>query len=122
MSTVPPAAALPLALPLLLLLPLLLQPAAAKAIAAKAAIAVVRLIVFLSLFELVPLSWSAPSGPFRAHGPATTGSWPVRRRPATATASPLGVDSGRGSGPVERRRSSRTESLPDSGLASTKRR
>jgi hypothetical protein len=50
MSTVlPPAAAL------LLALPLLLQPAAAKAIAAKAAIAVVRLMIFLSLFEVARL-------------------------------------------------------------------
>jgi hypothetical protein len=43
MSTVPPAAALPLLVALLLLLLLLLQPTAAKAIAVRAAIAVVRL-------------------------------------------------------------------------------
>src|ERR1700722_9975087 len=86
MSTVlPPAAALPVALPLLLLLPLLLQPKAAKAIAAKAAIADVRLIMFLSVFELVPLSRSAPAGPVRAHRPRDSreggrfGGGPLRR-------------------------------------------
>src|SRR5215472_6098694 len=71
MSTVlPPAAALPLlvALPLLLLLLLLLQPTAARAIAAKAAIAVVRLMIFLSLFEVARLPPSALTGPLWAHG------------------------------------------------------
>jgi hypothetical protein len=53
MSTVlPPPAAAGLLLELPLLLPLLLQPTAARAIAAKAAIAVVRLMIFLSLFEV----------------------------------------------------------------------
>ena len=64
MSTVlPPAAALPLlvALPLPLLL-LLLQPAAAKAIAARAAMAVVRLMIFLSFFEVVRLPQSVLTG------------------------------------------------------------
>ena len=82
MSTVPPAAPLLLALPLLLLLLLLLllQPTAAKATAAKAAIAVVRLMMFLSLFEVVRLPWSAPTGPVRAYGPATARRWLVQRR------------------------------------------
>jgi len=65
MSTVlPPAAALPLlvALPLLLLLLLLLQPAAANAIAARAAMAVVRLMIFLSFFEVVRLPQSVLTG------------------------------------------------------------
>src|SRR5215472_641308 len=75
MSTVlPPAAALPLlvALPLLLLL-LLLQPTAARAIAAKAAIAVVRLMIFLSSFEVVRLPRSVVTGLVRAHGRAAAG-------------------------------------------------
>src|SRR5215472_7291929 len=68
MSTVlPPAAALGLVLALPPLL-LLLQPTAAKAIAAKAAIAVVRLIVFLSLFEVVRLPPRALAGPLWALG------------------------------------------------------
>src|SRR5215471_4980630 len=64
MSTVlPPAAAPPLlvALPLLLLL-LLLQPTAANAIAVRAAMAVVRLMIFLSFFEVVRLPQSALTG------------------------------------------------------------
>src|SRR5215469_2645965 len=67
MSTVfpPPAAGVLLVLPPLLLLP---QPTAAKAIAAKAAIAVVRLMIFLSLFEVVRRPPSAPTGPLWAHG------------------------------------------------------
>ena len=76
MSTVlPPAAALPLlvALPLLLLLLLLLQPTAARAIAAKAAIAVVRLMIFLSSFEVVRLPRSVVTGLVRAHGLAAAG-------------------------------------------------
>ena len=76
MSTVlPPAAALPLlvALPLLLLLLLLLQPTAAKAIAVKAAIAVVRLMIFLSSFEVVRLPRSVVTGRVRAHGLAAAG-------------------------------------------------
>ena len=75
MSTVPPAAALPLlvALPLLLLLLLLLQPTAAKAIAVKAAIAVVRLMIFLSSFEVVRLPRSVVTGLVRAHGLAAAG-------------------------------------------------
>ena len=69
----PPAAALLLLLLLLpllllLLLLLLLQPTAARAIAAKAAIAVVRLMIFLSLFEVVRLPPSALTGPLWAHG------------------------------------------------------
>jgi hypothetical protein len=77
MSTVlPPAAALPLLaalVPLLLLLPLLLQPTAARAIAAKAAIAVVRLMIFLSSFEVVRLPRSVVTGLVRAHGRAAAG-------------------------------------------------
>src|SRR5215469_16819270 len=62
MSTVlPPPAAAGLLLELPLLLPLLLQLTAAKAIAAKAAIAVVRLMIFLSLSEVVRLPPSALS-------------------------------------------------------------
>ena len=53
MSTVLPPPAAGLLLVLVVPLPLLLQPTAAKAIAAKAAIAVVRLMIFLSLFEVV---------------------------------------------------------------------
>jgi len=69
MSTVlPPPAAAGLLLELPLLLPLLLQPTAAKAIAAKAAIAVLRLMVFLSLFAVVRLPPGAPTGPLWAHG------------------------------------------------------
>src|SRR5258708_903245 len=66
-TTLPPAAALGLVLALPPLL-LLLQPTAAKAIAAKAAIAVVRLMIFLSLFEVVRLPPSALTGPLWAHG------------------------------------------------------
>ena len=75
MSTVlPPAAALPLLVPLLLLLLLLLlQPTAAKAIAVKAAIAVVRLMIFLSSFEVVRLPRSVVTGLVRAHGLAAAG-------------------------------------------------
>ena len=77
MSTVlPPAAGLLLEPPpplLLLLLPLLLQPAAAKAIVAKAAIAVVRLMIFLSLIEVVRLPRNVPTGPVQAHDPAAAG-------------------------------------------------
>ena len=64
MSTVlPPAAALALPLALVpLLLLLLLQPTAAKAIAVKAAIAVVRLMIFLSSFEVVRLPRSVVTG------------------------------------------------------------
>ena len=74
MSTVlPPAAALALPLALLpLLLLLLLQPTAAKAIAVKAAMAVVRLMIFLSLFEVVRLPRSVDRP-----GP---GSWPCGNR------------------------------------------
>ena len=76
MSTVlPPAAALPLlvALPLLLLLLLLLQPAAANAIAARAAMAVVRLMIFLSFFEVVRLPQSVLTGLVCACGLAAAG-------------------------------------------------
>ena len=78
MSTVlPPAAALPLLvalpLPLPLLLLLLLQPAAAKAIAARAAMAVVRLMIFLSFFEVVRLPQSALTGLVCACGLAQPG-------------------------------------------------
>src|SRR5258708_31525792 len=66
-TSLPPAAALGLVLVLPPLL-LLLQPTAAKAIAAKAAIAVVRLMIFLSLFEVVRLPPSALTGPLWAHG------------------------------------------------------
>src|SRR5215468_1979362 len=65
MSTVlPPAAALPLlvAPPPPLLLLLLLQPTAANAIAVRAAMAVVRLMIFLSFFEVVRLPQSALTG------------------------------------------------------------
>jgi len=62
----PPAAALLLLLLLLplllLLLLLLLQPAAANAIAARAAMAVVRLMIFLSFFEVVRLPQSVLTG------------------------------------------------------------
>ena len=105
MSTVlPPAAALPLLvalLPLLLLL-LLLQPTAARAIAAKAAIAVVRLMIFLSSFEVVRLPRSVVTGLVRAHGRAAAGmagltkslygGWTV-----------LDAESGTDPGPGERR-------------------
>src|SRR5215469_8534876 len=69
MSTVlppAPAAGLLLVLPLPLLL--LLQPTAARAIAANAAIAVVRLMIFLSLVEVVRLLPSALTGPPWARG------------------------------------------------------
>src|SRR5215469_6197770 len=75
MSTVlPPAAAPPLvvALPLLLLL-LLLQPTAANAIAVRAAMAVVRLMIFLSFFEVVRLPRSALTGLVCACGLAAAG-------------------------------------------------
>jgi hypothetical protein len=63
MSTVlPPAAALPLPVALPLLLLLLLQPTAANAIAVRAAMAVVRLMIFLSFFEVVRLPQSALTG------------------------------------------------------------
>src|SRR5258708_38483681 len=67
-AVLPPPAAAGLLVELPLLLPLLLQPTAAKAIAAKAAIAVVRLMIFLSLFEVVRLPPSALTGPLWAHG------------------------------------------------------
>ena len=84
MSTVlPPAAALPLlvALPLLLLL-LLLQPTAANAIAVRAAMAVVRLMIFLSFFEVVRLPQSALTGLVCACGlvalwPCGSRAWPI---------------------------------------------
>ena len=84
MSTVlPPAAALPLlvALPLLLLL-LLLQPTAANAIAVRAAMAVVRLMIFLSSFEVVRLPQSALTGLVCACGlvalwPCGSRAWPI---------------------------------------------
>lgn len=84
MSTVlPPAAALPLlvALPLLLLL-LLLQPTAANAIAVRAAMAVVRLMIFLSFFEVVRLPQSALTGLVCACGlmalwPCGSQAWPI---------------------------------------------
>jgi hypothetical protein len=85
---VPPADALLVAPPLVVLL--LLQPTAARAIAAKAAIAVVRLMIFLLLFEL--------SG--RTDRPGL-GPWPQRPRVAGLMRSlrrthALGVDSGPG--------------------------
>jgi hypothetical protein len=77
MSTVPPAAALPLLAALVpLLLLLLLQPTAARAIAVRAAIAVVRLMFFLSSIEVsgqdhgpanVAASTSADDFPTLAH-------------------------------------------------------
>jgi len=85
MSTVlPPAAALPLlvALPPLLLLLLLLQPTAANAIAVRAAMAVVRLMIFLSFFEVVRLPQSALTGLVCACGlvalwPCGSRAWPI---------------------------------------------
>jgi len=104
MSTVlPPAAALPLlvALPLLLLL-LLLQPTAAKAIAVKAAIAVVRLMIFLSSFEVVRLPRSVVTGLVRAHGLAAAGDGRSDEVPYGGRTA-LGIDSGQDPGPGERR-------------------
>ena len=81
----PPAAALLLLLlllPLLLLLLLLLQPTAANAIAARAAMAVVRLMIFLSFFEVVRLPQSALTGLVCACGlvalwPCGSRAWPI---------------------------------------------
>src|SRR6516165_7754170 len=103
MSTVPPAAALPLqvALPLLLLL-LLLQPTAARAIAAKAAIAVVRLMIFLSSFEVVRLPRSVVTGLVRAHGRAAAGMAGLTKSLYGGCAAP-GAGSGTDPGPGERR-------------------
>ena len=104
MSTVlPPAAALPLlvALPLLLLL-LLLQPTAAKAIAVKAAIAVVRLMIFLSSFEVVRLPRSVVTGLVRAHGRAAAGMAGLTKSLYGGCAAP-GAGSGTDPGPGERR-------------------
>jgi hypothetical protein len=104
MSTVlPPAAALVLVLPLLLLLLLLLlQPTAAKAIAAKAAIAVVRLMMFLSSFEVVRLPRSVPTGPVGLMAPRQPGGSRFDAVPyGDRTA--LGVDSGQDPRPGERR-------------------
>ena len=87
MSTVlPPPAAGGLLLVLPPLLPLLLQPTAAKAIAAKAAIAVVRLMIFLSLFEVVRLPPGALTGPLWAHGLRQPGC--ARRAGALTAARP----------------------------------
>jgi len=73
----PPAAALLLLLLLLplllLLLLLLLQPTAANAIAARAAMAVVRLMIFLSFFEVVRLPQNALTGLVCACGLAASG-------------------------------------------------
>ena len=86
MSTVlPPAAALPLLValpPPLLLLLLLLQPTAANAIAVRAAMAVVRLMIFLSFFEVVRLPQSALTGLVCACGlvalwPCGSRAWPI---------------------------------------------
>jgi hypothetical protein len=91
MSTVlPPAAALPLLValpPLLLLLLLLLQPTAAKAIAVKAAIAVVRLMIFLSSFEIVRLPRSVVTGLVGLMAMRQPG-WPVWRKSLTAAGPP----------------------------------
>ena len=70
----PAAAALPLLVVLLLLLLLLLlQLTAAKAIAAKAAIAVIRLMIFLSSFEVVRLPQSESTGLVWARGHEAAG-------------------------------------------------
>ena len=74
MSTVlPPAAALPLLVALPLLLLPLLQPTAANAIAVRAAMAVVRLMIFLSFFEVVRLPQNALTGLVCACGLAASG-------------------------------------------------
>jgi hypothetical protein len=113
MSTVPPAAALPLlvVLPLLLLL-LLLQPTAAKAIAVKAAIAVVRLMIFLS--SIVRSPRSVLTDPVWAHGATAAGDGRSDEVPYGGRAA-LGVGSGQDSGPGERRRKhlGRRFSLPN---------
>ena len=83
MSTVlPPAAALPLLVALPLLLLPLLQPTAANAIAVRAAMAVVRLMIFLSFFEVVRLPQSALTGLVCACGlvalwPCGSRAWPI---------------------------------------------
>jgi len=104
MSTVPPAAALPLLVALLLplLLLLLLQPTAARAIAAKAAIAVVRLMIFLSSFEVVRLPRSVVTGLVRAHGRAAAGDGRSGEVPYGGWTA-LGAGSGTGPGPGKRR-------------------
>ena len=108
MSTVlPPAAALPLLvapllLPLLLLLLLLLQPTAARAIAAKAAIAVVRLMIFLSSFEVVRLPRSVVTGLVRLMAVRQPGMAGLNEVPYGGRTA-LGVDSGIDLRPGERR-------------------
>jgi len=103
MSTVlPPAAALVLVPLVPLLLLLLLQPTAAKAIAVKAAIAVVRLMIFLSSFEVVRLPRSVVTGLVRAHGRAAAGGGRSDEVPYGGRAA-LGADSGQDPGPGERR-------------------
>jgi len=103
MSTVlPPAAALVLVPLVPLLLLLLLQPTAAKAIAVKAAIAVVRLMIFLSSFEVVRLPRSVVTGPVWAYGHAAAGDGRPYEVPYGGRTA-LGVDSGTDPGPGARR-------------------
>lgn len=119
MSTVlPPAAALPLLVALPLLLLLLLQPTAAKAIAAKAAIAVVRLMIFLSFFEVVRLPWSEWTGPVWARGHAAAGGGRLDVVPYGGRIA-LGVDSGQDPGPGERRRRHLSQRFPHPGAEPT---
>jgi hypothetical protein len=118
MSTVlpPPLAAgleLVLELPPLLLL---LQPTAAKAIAAKAAIAVVRLMIFLSLFEVVRLPPSALTGPLWAHGVRQQGGGRCAGAPYGGP-TVQGVDSGQGPGPGECRGGHLARRFPYTGAA-----
>src|SRR5262249_5982900 len=98
MSTVlpPPAAGLLLALPLLLLL---LQPTAAKAIAAKTAIPLVRLMIFLSWFEVVGCG---------------SRRWSVLRSPYSGPTA-QGVGSGQDLGPGECRRGHLGRPFPHTG-------
>jgi hypothetical protein len=120
MSTVlPPAAALPLLVALVpLLLLLLLQPTAAKAIAVKAAMAVVRLMIFLSSFEVVRLPRSDVTGLVWARGLAEAGDGRSDDVPYGGPAA-LGVGSGQDPGPGERRRRHLSRRFPHPGAEPT---
>ena len=119
MSTVlPPAAALALLLALLPLLLLLLQPAAAKAIAAKAAIAVVRLMIFLSFFEVVRLPWSEWTDLVWARGRTAAGDGRLDDLPYGGRTA-VGADSGQDPGPGERRGRRLSRRFPHPGAAPT---
>ena len=115
MVLAPPDELLPPAALVLLLL--LLQPAAAKAIAAKAAIALVRLIIFLSLIEVVRLPRSALTGLVWASSPCAAGDERIEHI-LCGGRTDLGVDSGQDPEPGERCREHLGRRFPHPGAES----